>query len=43
MVADSAIIASDAFQLQDNDTVVWMSGTMEAAEAFYTETLSSLY
>ena len=43
MVADSAIIASDAFQLQDNDTVVWMYGTMEAAEAFYTETLSSLY
>lgn len=43
MVADSAIIASDAFQLQDNDTVVWMYGTMEAAEAYYTETLSELY
>ena len=43
MVADSAIIASDAFQLRDNDTIIWMYGTMEAAEAFYTETLSGLY
>ena len=42
MVDDSAVIASDAFRLQDNDTVVWMYGTMEAAEAYFTKTLSSL-
>lgn len=42
LVKDSAVIAADAFQLQDNDTVVWMYGTMEDAEAYFADTLSSL-
>ena len=42
LVKDSAVIAADVFQLQDNDTVVWMYGTMEDAEAYFADTLSSL-
>ncbi len=42
LVDDSAVIGAGAFTLQDNDTVVWMWGSEEMANAFFTDTLSGI-
>ena len=43
LIGDSAVLSADTFKLQSNDTVVWMYGTMDAAESFFTNALSDLY
>lgn len=42
LVADSEVIASDAFKLETNDTVVWMFGTMDEADSYFKNVLSDL-
>ena len=43
LIGDSAVLSADTFKLESNDTVVWMYGTMDAAESFFTNALSDLY
>lgn len=42
LVDDSAVIGAGAFTLQDKDTVVWLWGTEEMANAFFADTLSGI-
>ena len=43
LVADSSVIAANAFQLKNDDTIVWMWGTADAAKEFFADKLSDLY
>ena len=42
LVADSAVLASDTFKLENNDTVVWWFGTMDDANIYFADALSDL-
>ncbi len=42
LVADSEVIAADAFKLEPYDTVVWKYGTMNIAATYFTDALSDL-
>jgi hypothetical protein len=42
LFADSETMAVDAFQLQDNDTIVWIFGTYDMVEPLFCNSLSDL-